>query len=417
MTTLESAGARAAAGLSTAGLVVGLLFASPASSQAATVPAASNCASATAAVGNAVRSVKAAQAQVAASTKILKAAQASHQQTRIVTAKAAVASAAKRLAKAKAAAAAHSAQASYACAAPTSAVRARAIGKALQLAATGSGVSTSGLTPTQASSLMSRLVAGAGSTFSLTQLSTIASSLTTPVNAADATALLGSAFSPSQIASLLQGSAGASTVSAVLTQVVAQISSVAGVQAPATVSPSDVWNTVAGLLQKYTPTQAGALVSALRGSMPGASTTATPDEVVSLLNSLLPGLGSNFSASQLSTIVNVANGSAPTAQQIADLLGGTIAPSVLQGVLSGGASTTAGPQVIAQILAALGTNIGQPVDVTTLVGQLTGTGGAIGVLSQVLSTLTTATSGTGTTNPIGGLLGGVTGTLGGILPL
>jgi hypothetical protein len=148
----------------------------------------------------------------------------------------------------------------YACSAPNSSARAAGTGMKLDILAIATGQGGKLLDPTQLSSLLESLLPGVTSGLSQSQLDALLSGFNSGTPSLDdATVLLGSAFSPDQLTSLLGGSPDPSLVLALATNIVNELSGLTGGAVPvpgsfSTTTGQDIIDTVTAVLSPITTT-------------------------------------------------------------------------------------------------------------------------------------------------------------------
>ena len=270
----------------------------------------------------------------------------------------------------------------YACSSPTSAARAAGTGQQLNLIALASGLTGGAIDLSQLTALLDRLLPGVASHLDAGQLSALLGGFNSgPVSLDEATILLGSVFSPEELAALLGGSASPDLVLALAQHVIGQLSGLGGgLPIPGTFDPAALLDTFAGIFGSLDPTQLGGLVDLLlAGIGKPDQTLADTTKLASLLDGLQPGLSSKFSPSDLTAMLAAVNGPSLGADGLSNLLGGAFDPADLTSVL--GAS--GGDQLIGEVLANVVGQLGafgtgdvvvpslDPSQLTTLVSTVT----------------------------------------------
>jgi len=296
----------------------------------------------------------------------------------------------------------------YACSAPNSAVRANAIGQKTNLLALGAGTPTDLIGLSQLTGLLDTLLPGVSGLLSPAQLTSLLGGLNTgPLSLADATALLGGSFSPSELQSLLSGAASPAVLLELVQHIVGQLNGLTGnaLPIPGVTNLTGVLDTIAGVFGALDPSQLGGLVGLLLTAVGKGGTTLDATQLTSLLDGLVPGLSGLLDPAQLTGLLGGLNGGGFSAATLTNLLGGQFSLTQIQSVLGGTAGADLVGEVLANVVAQLGTLGG---------GGLSLPGGAIdpSILTGLVTTITTLV-----TDVVGGLVTTVGGLVCTLLPI
>ncbi len=315
------------------------------------------CASAQAALASARTSKAKAHKKVAKARKKLRKAKHTHRHARIHKAKKVLKRWRHRYAARSHNVELQTARVGYACSSPTSTARATGTGQKMDLLVTATGTLTQLIDATQLAALLDRLLPGVGSSLSPTQLTSLLGGFNTgALSLDDATILLGSVFSPAELQSLLGGSASPELVLALAENIISELSGLGGgFPVPGSFDPTDLLQTIAGMFGSLDPSQLGGLLNLLLVAAGQGGTSLSPTQLTDLLDALIPGLSSQFDASQLTSMLTAVNGSSLDATTLSNLLGGQFSSAQLQQVLASTSSSDLTGGVLANILAQLAT--------------------------------------------------------------
>jgi hypothetical protein len=139
----------------------------------------------------------------------------------------------------------------YACAAPTSAVKAYGAGKTLALLAIGNGLDVSSINADQLTALIEQFLPGISNNLDAGQLAGLLSGFNSGpgLSPTDVLGLLGGGFSPDQITAILGGVASPEVVTALLDTVLGQLSGMGGgLPIPTDLDLAGILTTVTGIL-------------------------------------------------------------------------------------------------------------------------------------------------------------------------
>lgn len=299
-----------------------------------------------------------------------------------------------------------SARVGYACSAPNSSARATGTGMKIDLIAIASGLTTGSIDLTQLTALLDQLLPGVGDQLEPGKLTALLSGFNSgALSLDDATILLGSVFTPEELSALLAGTASPDLVLELVEDVIAQLSGLAGgFPVPGSFDPTDLFETLAGMFGGLDPTQLGGLVDLLLSAVGESGTTLDPTELTDLLDALIPGLSALLDPADLTAMLGAVNGGSLDAGTLSNLLGGQFSAAELQQVLDGTASTALVGEVLAQVVAQLGTAGGGDL---VLPGTLD-----LSTLQDLVDTITGLV-----TDLLGGVLGGGGGGLCTLLPI
>lgn len=293
------------------------------------------------------------------------------------------------------------ARVAYACAAPTSTTRANGTGMKIGLLGLATGTVTQVIDLVQLTALLDRLLPGVAGLLNPAQASALLGGFNAgDLTLDDASLLLGSTFSPEQLQSLLAGTAGPELVLALAQDIVGQLSGLTGgiVPVPGSFDPTALLETFAGMFGSLDPSQLGSLLGLLTTAVGSGGSTFDAGQLTSLLDALVPGVSALLDPAQLTSLLSGLNGGGLDASTLSNLLGGQFSAAQLSEVLAGTASASLVGEVLAHVLAQLGTLGGGDL-------VLPGTVDA-GVLQTLVDTVT---------GIVTDLLGGVLGTVGGVI--
>jgi hypothetical protein len=348
----------------TAALAVAPGLVQGASARAAT-PARSTVTTECAAAQSALTSAQASQAQARAAVvkakKALRKAKRTHNATKVRKAK-------KVLRKARARYAARTGDVNvqvvrvgYACSSTTSAAHATGTGMKLDLLATAGGIVPGGLDLTQLNALLEQLLPGVAGQLTPGELTALLDGFNAgPLSPADASALLGSAFSPDQILALVGGgSVDPALLLALAQHIVGELGGQVDVPTvPGSFDATDLTGlvqTLAGMFGQLDASQLGSLLNLVltrTGQDRSAFDTA---KLTSLLDSIVPGVSDQLDAGQLSAMLAALKGTGLDSGTLSNLLGGRFSATEIQQVLTGTDTTVLFGNVFANVLAQLAT--------------------------------------------------------------
>ncbi|MGO4256645.1 hypothetical protein [Marmoricola sp. RAF53] len=351
------------------------------------------CSSARAALAQAQKQQRVAKAKVAKARTAVKKAKKSHSAAKVRKAKKALAKAATRYRNVTRTVGDRQHRVGYACTAPTSPSRAAATGKALNILAVADGLAVGPINLGQLTALLDRLLPGVSGVLTGDQLNAMlvgfnAVAGDSPVNPADALALLGGAFSPAQVTQLLGGLADPALLTGLATHLLGQVAGLAQLPVPGSFDPTALLTTFAGVFGNLDPSQLGDLLGLLK-SITGQSSSLNAGQLTDLLDSLVPGISDAFDPAQLTTMLTSLNGGGLNAASLANLMGGQFSAAQVSSVLAGTAAQDLVGKVVAQIVAQLST---------------AGAGGLVLPGAMSLSVLTDLVD--SVTNLLGAVLGG-----------
>lgn len=352
------------AGLAVAVAATALSFAPAVTSSATAAPAvatadSAECAAAKTALAQARAQQRAAKARLVKARKALRKAQKAHQPVKVRRAKKAV----------KRAAAAHRARTkaanyrgvrmSYACASPTSAVRANGTGQKIALLALAEGLSIDALDIGQLTAVLDRFLPGVADQLTEGQLTALLTGFNTvaglgDLDPSDALALLGGSFSAADITSLLEGAAGPELIGSLAEHILGQLGGLGGgLPLPADFDPTGVFETFLGLFGGLDATQLGQLLALVTAAVGGGSGFDL-EQLTGLLDTLSPGLSDQLDPADLTAMLGAFNGEI-SADTLSNLLGGAFSLEQLTALLGGTGGTALVGELIAQVMAQLGT--------------------------------------------------------------
>lgn len=387
---------RARAGLAVAVVAATLGFTPVTVTSADAVPRAAagsvstECSNARAALAQVRRQQTVALAQLVNARKALRKALKAKHPVKIRQAKKAVAAAGKKYRTVGRAVAYRSGRASYACSAPTSAVRAEGAGRSLALLAVANGLSLGPVSAEQLSALLDKLLPGLSDDLTDGQAAALLKGFNAIADGDfDPTSLLtvlAGSFTQADVTALLGGAGGAEVVTGLLEHIVGQLGGLGGLPVPGDLDLDGVLTVLSGIFGDLDPAQLGellALVSAATGGAGGFDL----GQLTALLDALVPGLSEQFDPEQLTAMLGAFNVGGEGAAGLADLLGGQFSPEQIAAVLEG----TAGPElvgeVIAQVIAQLATAGGGGLELPTGLG-LEDLVALVGTVTDLLDALT-----------------------------
>lgn len=378
--------------------------ATAASSRAATDSA--QCTAAKTALSQARAQQHTAKVRLIKARKALRKARAAHRPAKVRKAKIALRKATARYNATTKVVNARGTRMSYACAAPTSAVRARGTGKTLGLLALANGISLGPVSVDQLTALLDRFLPGVASQLSAEQLTALLGGFNSiasgGANPADVLALLGGSFTPEQITSILSSLASPEVISKLAGEILSELGGLGGgLPLPTDFDPTGVVSTLEGMFGNLNPSQFGDLLVLLTRATGTSGSTFSLDQLTGLISAFAPGATSAFSASDLTTMLGVLNSHAASEAVLANLLGGQFTTQQLSSVMGGSAPTALVGAVFAQVMAefATGGNGGLSLPTSLDPTQLTS-------LVSTVTSLITGLLGGG-----GGLVGGICGLL------
>lgn len=145
---------------------------------------------------------------------------------------------------------------------------------------------------------------------------------------------------------------------------------------------------VDGLIGNLSVGQLGSLVALLKQGLGFLSAIPSTAKLQELLDGLVPGLGEEFSPSELTAMLTAANGSLPGVAELGNLLAGNFSSADLSSLLSEPLDTGLVNQVLAVAVGQLGVRAGGTLpDPTALTGSLLATvaDSVTGILNSVLN--------------------------------
>lgn len=245
----------------------------------------------------------------------------------------------------------------YACSSPRSAARATGTGMKLDLLASASGLVTQVIDLTQLNALLDRLLPGVGDQLDAGQLTALLTGFNSGALSLDeATALLGGFFSPEEIEALLGGTASPELVLELAEHIIGQLSGLAGgFPVPGSFDPTGLLETFAGIFGSLDPAQLGGLVDLLLSAVGESGTSLDPAELTDLLDALIPGLSSALDPAELTSMLDAVNAGSLDPATLTNLLGGQFTAAELGDVQGGTASADLVGEVLANVVAQLGT--------------------------------------------------------------
>ncbi|HEX2894659.1 MAG TPA: hypothetical protein VHO29_11730 [Marmoricola sp.] len=284
----------------------------------------------------------------------------------------------------------------YACSAPTSATRAEATGGQTDMLVIATGASPLPLDLSQLTTLLDRIVPGVSAALTPGQLSALLSGFNIgALSLDDATALLGGTFTPTELQSLLSGAASPALVLELVQHIAGQLSGLTGgtVPVPASIDPTSLLQVIGGLFGNLDASQLGSLLGLLITAVQSGSFSLDATQLTNLLTGL--NLPTSLTPTQVTDLLAGANGTLD-ATTLTNLLGGQFSQADITSVLNHTAGTTLVGQVLANVIAQLGTLDGSaltspgtvdPTTLTNLVTQVTS------LVNTVLTTTTTIVTG------------------------
>lgn len=338
---------------------------------------------------------KATKALVAA-RKALRAAKHSHRPARIKKAKRVVAKARYRFQVRSTNVNIQNKRMAYACSSPTSATRAEQTGGQTDLLVMATGILPDVLDLTQLKALLDRIVPGVSGALTPGQLSSLLTGFNAgPLTPAEATALLGGTFTPTELQALLSGAASPALVLELIQHIAGQLSGLTAgaVPVPGSVDPTSVLQTISGLFGALSSNQLGSLLGLLVTAVHPGGATLDQSQLTNLLTGL--GVSTALTPTQVTDLLAGANGALDPAT-LTNLLGGQFSQAEITSVLGGTASTALVGEVLANVIAQLGTLDGNaltspgtidPTTLTNLVNQVTS------LVTTVVTTTTTIVTG------------------------
>jgi hypothetical protein len=245
----------------------------------------------------------------------------------------------------------------YACSSSTSAAHATGTGMKLDLVATATGVVTQVIDQAQLTELLDRLLPGIADQLEPGQLTALLTGFNSgPLSLEDATALLGSSFSAEEIQALVDGTADPALVLELVEHVIGQLGGLAaGFPIPGSFDPTDLFETFAGMFGNLDAAQLGGLVDLLLTAAGQDGATLDSTELANLLDGLIPGSSSLLDPAEFTSMLDAVNAGSLDAGTLTNLLGGQFSDVQIQQVLDGTASTDLVGEVLANVLAQLGT--------------------------------------------------------------
>jgi hypothetical protein len=379
---------------------------SPAPSSEARMTVTAECAAARTGLTNAQSQKAKAHKAVVKAKKKLRKAKHTHRKVRIKKAKRVLKKARHRYTVRSRAVNTQNKRVAYACAAPTSATRANATGQKVDLLVMATGTVTSLLDTTQLTALIDRLLPGVSGVLSPAQLTSLTSGFNTgPLSLDDATALLDGSFSLTELQSILGGTASPALVLDLANHIISQLSGMGGgLPIPGSFDPTALLQTISGVFGTLDPSQLGSLLGLLMTAVGSGGNTLDATQLTSLLEGLVPGSSAQLSPAQLTSMLTTLNAGGLDAGTLTNLLGGQFSLTQLQQVLAGTAGTDLVGEVLANVIAQLGTLGGGGL---TLPGTVDS-----GVLSSLVTSITTLV-----TDVIGSLVTTIGNTVCTLLPI
>jgi hypothetical protein len=348
----------------TAGLAVAPGLVQSASARSA-APARSVVTAECAAAQSALTSAQASQAQAHAAVvkarKALRKAKRTHNAAKIRRAKRVLRKARARYAARTNDVNVQTVRVGYACSSTTSAAHASGTGSKLDLLATAGGIVPGGLDLTQLNALLERLLPGVAGQLTPGDLTALLDGFNAgPLSATDASALLGSAFSPDQILALVGGAPVDPALLLALAQnIVGDLGWQTGLPAlPGSFDATDLTGlvqTLAGMFGQLDASQLGSLLNLMLTRTGQDRSAFDTTKLTNLLNSVDAGLAGQFDAGQLAAMLAALKGTGLDAGTLSNLLGARFSAAEIQHVLDGTDSTVLFGNVFANILAQLAT--------------------------------------------------------------
>lgn len=405
----RAASVRAQAALCVLAVTIGLTVAPSLIGSAVAAPhGASECASAQAAVKQAQKRQSATKVKVVKAKKALKKAKKAKvrkaaKMKKVKRAKKAVVVASKRFTAAQRAVKVRQSQARSACANPAPNPQAEAAGKKLSLLGLGGGLPLDTLDAGQLVALLERLLPGVASQLNPAELASLVAGFNAgpEMDPEDALSLLAGVLDPSSITDLLGGAAGPEALTELITHIIGELSSLGGgFPIPAGFDPAGLWETFAGMFGALSPAQLGSLLALVTSGLGLGGNNLDLNQLTDLIDSLIPGVSSQFDPDQLLSMLSAVNGGGLSATTLANLLGGQFSAGQLQAVLAGTAGQELLGSVVAQVMAQLGT---AGLGGLELPGSL-GAGAITSLISTVTSLVTSILGGGGVLPVVCGLL-------------
>lgn len=403
----RSVPARAQAVVSAIAVVIGLTVApaliSPAGAAADRTAATTVCAKAQAGVKAAKKKQAAAQQAVVTAKKALKKAQKAHQPKRVKKAKAALAAAKKRHATTTRAVKTRQSQARSACAAPVPSPAAENTGKKLSLLGLGNGLDLGALDAVGLAALLDQLLPGVTDHLDAAQLSALLAGFNagSSLDPDDALALLTGVLDPGAITDLLGGDASPEALTGLIEDIIGQLADLGGgLPVPTDFDPTGLWDTFAGIFGLLSADQLGSLLAMVTSALGLGGDELDVDQLTELIDSLVPGISESFDAEQLESMLAGINGNGLSAATLASLLGGQFSPAQLLQVVNGTAGQALLGNVIAQVMAHLGTAGGGGLELPAELGA----GTVAGLISTVTNLVTSVLGGGGVLPVVCGLI-------------
>ena len=366
----------------------------PAPSDSSRAGVTAECAAAQAGLANAKAKKVKAKKSLRKARKSLRKAKKTHRPVKIRKAKKVRARAKHRFVNRSRAVRTQNKRVAYACSAPTSSTRASATGQKLDLLVLATGTVGETVDLVQLNALLDRLLPGVGSQLTPGQLSALLTGFNAgPLSLDDATALLDGTFSPTELQSLLAGTASPELVLALADHVIGQLSLASGLPVPGSFDPTDLLETIAGVFGGLDAAQLGTLLGLLTSSVGADPSAFDLAELTGLLDGLLPGVSDLLDPAQLTAMLGALNGGGLDVSTLSNLLGGQFSAAELQQVLNGTADDALVGEVIAHVVAQLGTVGGGGLELPGTIDPAT--------LLSLVSTVTDLVD-----DVLGGVLGG-----------
>lgn len=385
----------------TVGLTVAPSLVASASAEQSRSAAVSACASAQAAQQQAKRAQAAAKAKVVKAQKAVAKAKKARKPAVVKKAKKALTKARTTYAAATRAYQNRGAQVRSACAKPAVAPAINA-GKKISLLGLGEGLDLDQISLTQLTALLENLLPGVTDNLDAGQLASLLAGFNagTDLDPADALSVLNGVLPVGDITALLGGTASPEALTALIEDVIDQLSGLAGnLPIPGGFDPTGLWETFSGIFGNLDPDQLGSLLALVTSAFGGGSSFDL-GQLTDLIDSLVPGISESFDPDQLTSMLSGLNGEGLSAATLSNLLGGQFSPAQLQQVIDGTAGQVLLGTVVAQVMAQLST---AGLGGLELPGPLGGDP-LTSLLSTVTDLVSTITSGLGVLPVVCGLI-------------
>jgi len=371
--------------------------------------ASSQCTAAQAALTQAQKKQAAAEKKVAKAKKaVAKAKKAkAGKSAKVKKAKKGLAAARKAYAAAQKTVSQRKSQAKTACATPpkppASDPQAVATGKKLGLLGLASGSAPGDLDVTQLTALLEQLLPGVTDQLDADQLAGLLSGFNagSSLEIEDALAMLTDLLDPSVIIDLVGGSASPEDLAGLIDDIIVQLSSLGGgLPIPSGFDPAGLWDTFAGIFGTLSADQLGSLLALVTSGVGLSGDELDLDQLTDLIDSLVPGISEQFDSAQLASMLAGVNGGGLSPAALANLLGGQFSPAQLLSVINGTAGQALLGNVLAQVMAQLGTAGAGGLE---LPGPLS-TGSITSLISTVTNLFTSVLGGGGVLPVVCGLI-------------